>query len=132
MKGRHQHMSEMKRAGIVGCGLMGSGIAEVCARNGLDVLVVESDPAHLEAGRARVAHSLDRAEARGKLPAADAEAAQQRIDFTTRLEDFADRDLVIERSSRMRASRSTCSGRWTRSSRRRTPSWPPTRPRCRW
>ncbi|HEY3604427.1 MAG TPA: 3-hydroxyacyl-CoA dehydrogenase NAD-binding domain-containing protein, partial [Sporichthyaceae bacterium] len=44
-------MSEIQRVGVVGCGLMGSGIAEVCARAGLDVIVTEANPDALAAGR---------------------------------------------------------------------------------
>ena len=57
----------IERVGVVGCGLMGSGIAEVCARAGLDVLVREVDEATAEAGRGRLVKSLDRGLSSGKL-----------------------------------------------------------------
>jgi len=53
-------MSEIQRVGVVGCGLMGSGIAEVCARAGLDVIVREVDAGAAEAGQKRIIASLDR------------------------------------------------------------------------
>jgi 3-hydroxybutyryl-CoA dehydrogenase len=84
------------RVGVVGCGLMGSGIAEVCARAGLDVIVREVDAAAAEAGRARLVSSLDRGVRSGKLPEADRDDALARLSFTTDLGDLADRQLVIE------------------------------------
>ncbi|MBG0850503.1 3-hydroxybutyryl-CoA dehydrogenase [Streptomyces spinoverrucosus] len=84
------------RVGVVGCGLMGSGIAEVCARAGLDVVVAEAGRAAADAGRARITASLDRATAAGKLTGDDRDAALARITVTTGLEPLADRDLVVE------------------------------------
>ncbi|MGH3914315.1 MAG: 3-hydroxybutyryl-CoA dehydrogenase [Pseudonocardiaceae bacterium] len=89
-------MTDISRVGVVGCGLMGSGIAEVCARAGLDVLVAECDADALAAGRVRVRASLDRGVRHQKLTDADRDATLQRLHFTTELADFADRDLVIE------------------------------------
>ncbi|SER81556.1 3-hydroxybutyryl-CoA dehydrogenase [Streptomyces qinglanensis] len=86
----------VQRVGVVGCGLMGSGIAEVCARAGLDVVVAESGAAAAGAGRSRVAGSLERAAAAGKLTAADRDAALSRLTVTDDLDRLADRDLVIE------------------------------------
>ncbi|MDQ1568400.1 MAG: 3-hydroxybutyryl-CoA dehydrogenase, partial [Actinomycetota bacterium] len=63
-------MSQIERVGVVGCGLMGSGIAEVCARAGLDVVVREVNQGALDAGRQRIEGSLDRAVRAGKLPEA--------------------------------------------------------------
>jgi 3-hydroxybutyryl-CoA dehydrogenase len=85
---------DIARVGVVGCGLMGSGIAEVCARAGLDVLVVESNDAAAEAGHQRLEKSLQRAESRGKLDRA-AETLD-RITVVTDLERLADRQLVVE------------------------------------
>lgn len=84
------------RVGVVGSGLMGSGIAEVCARKGLGTLVYDVNDAALEAGRSRITHSLTRALERDKLTAEDHAAALAALAFTTDLTDFADRDLVIE------------------------------------
>lgn len=75
---------------------MGSGIVEVCAKAGLDVLVAETSQAAAEAGRARVAKSIDRGVKAGKLAEADRDAALARITYTTDLGEFADRDMVIE------------------------------------
>jgi 3-hydroxybutyryl-CoA dehydrogenase len=88
--------TEIQRIGVLGCGLMGSGIAEVCARNGRDVVVVEANPTLVELGRARVEKSLDGALNRGKLSDADHSAARARLDFTDDWSAFADRDLVVE------------------------------------
>jgi 3-hydroxybutyryl-CoA dehydrogenase len=75
---------------------MGSGIAEVCARGGLDVIVADEDFEGLKRGRDRIAVSLKRAVKAGKLSEADAEAALGRIRFTEDLQDFADRQLAVE------------------------------------
>ena len=87
---------KIEKVGVVGCGLMGSGIAEVAAKSGFDVVVREVDDATLEAGSGRIRKSMDRAVAKGKLDEADRDQAWDRITFTTSLDDLADRDLVIE------------------------------------
>ena len=87
---------EIERVGVVGCGLMGSGIAEASARAGLDVLVVELDQASLDRGRDRIATSMARAQRAGKLTEAEAEQALARIGFATDIGILADRHLVIE------------------------------------
>ena len=84
----------MRRVGVVGCGLMGAGIAEVCARAGLDVVVVEFTDDAARAGLARIGASLRRAQERGKID--DAAAVLGRIVATADLDDLADRDVVIE------------------------------------
>lgn len=84
----------MEKIGVVGCGLMGAGIAEVCARAGLDVVVAESSDAAAQAGRERLEKSLKRAEAKGKIDAADAVLARIRV--VTTLDELADRQLVVE------------------------------------
>ena len=86
----------IERIGVVGCGLMGSGIAEVSARAGLDVMIREVDEAAAEAGRARLVSSLDRGLAKGKLSEQERDDAVGRLQFTTDLADLADRQLVVE------------------------------------
>jgi 3-hydroxybutyryl-CoA dehydrogenase len=87
---------EFERVGVVGCGLMGAGIAEVAARAGCDVVVTEASPAALAAGQDRVERSLATAVERGKFDQAEADAVTGRLRFVTDLEAFADRDLVVE------------------------------------
>ncbi|MBK3558743.1 3-hydroxybutyryl-CoA dehydrogenase [Streptomyces sp. MBT56] len=84
------------RVGVVGGGQMGAGIAEVCARAGLDTIVCEADRAAADRARERVAVSLERAVQRGKLDRLSAEDALGRLTFTGDLDDLADRQLVIE------------------------------------
>ncbi|MFF4796494.1 3-hydroxybutyryl-CoA dehydrogenase [Streptomyces sp. NPDC001276] len=89
-------LPDISRVGVVGAGLMGSGIAEVCARAGLAVLVCETGPETLKAGRDRITASLDRGLRNRKLTEAERDAALGRIRFTTDLADSADRDMMIE------------------------------------
>jgi len=84
------------RVGVVGGGQMGAGIAEVCARGGVDVVVHEIDEALAAAARARVEASVGRALERGKLTAEERDAALGRIRFGSDLEAMADRQLVVE------------------------------------
>lgn len=86
----------IERVGVIGAGLMGSGIAEVCARHGLQVIVREIDEDAVTAGRERVESSLERAVSRGKIDDAARADALRRIAFTTDLDAVADRQLVIE------------------------------------
>ena len=92
----HRGVSDIQRVGVVGSGLMGSGIAEVCARAGLDVLIAEVNLDATEAAKGRIASSLGRGVRSGKLSAEDRDAALDRMRFTTDLADFADRNLVVE------------------------------------
>jgi len=89
-------MSEIERVGVVGCGLMGSGIAEVCARAGLDVVIREVNEGALGAGRKRIEGSLEKAVRSGKLPEADRDAALGRLRYTTDFGEFSDRQLGVE------------------------------------
>ena len=88
--------SEIRHVGVVGCGLMGSGIVEVCARAGLRVTFVEGSEELVAAGRTRVETSIGKAVERGKLDPAEAQAALGRIDPATDLSGLAAVDLVIE------------------------------------
>ncbi len=87
---------EIKKVAVVGCGLMGSGIAEVAAKSGYETVVREVDDELLEKGLDRIRKSVDRAVEKGKLDAGDRDAAMDRITGTTSLEDLAEADLVIE------------------------------------
>ena len=89
-----KQMSE--RVGVVGGGIMGSGIAEVAARGGCHVLVREITDAACEASRQRISKSLRRAVSAGKLPENELDVILSRIEFTHDLADFADRELTIE------------------------------------
>src|SRR5919107_2237037 len=84
------------RIGVIGGGLMGSGIAEVCARAGVDVTVVEADDAAAEGARARIEKSLDRGARSGKFSRDEREAAVERLVYTTALDDVAGSDAAIE------------------------------------
>src|SRR5690242_11695093 len=86
----------IERVGVVGCGLMGSGIAEVCARSGRDVVVLEVDEAALSTGRRNIEHSLARAVQSGKLSGEARGVALDQLRFSTDYADLADRELVVE------------------------------------
>jgi 3-hydroxybutyryl-CoA dehydrogenase len=85
-----------ERMGVVGCGLMGSGIAEVSARAGLDVVVREVNEGALDHGRQRIEESLRRAVRAGKATEEERESALANLHFTTDFADLADRQLVVE------------------------------------
>jgi len=89
-------MTDVRRVGVVGCGLMGTGIAEASARAGLPVVVVDLNDAALKAGQDRLATSIARAVRAGKLADDQAEAALGRIEYSTDLDALAAADLVVE------------------------------------
>ncbi|GAA3728043.1 3-hydroxybutyryl-CoA dehydrogenase [Streptomyces tremellae] len=88
--------TDISRVGVVGCGQMGAGIAEVAARSGLEVMVAETTGEALEIGRTRIVSSLTKAAERGKITEAQRDDTLGRLTYTTDLGEFADRDLVIE------------------------------------
>lgn len=88
--------NDVRTVGIVGCGLMGSGIAEVAARAGQRVVYLESTEELVDAGRHRIETSTQRAVERGKLDAAERDEILGRISGTTEPNDLADVDLAIE------------------------------------
>jgi 3-hydroxybutyryl-CoA dehydrogenase len=92
-------MSGIEQVGVIGGGLMGSGIAEVAARAGLDVIVIEISRDAAKAASERVEGSLRKAESRGKIETAELDAVLGRIRFETDLQALADRDLVVEAAS---------------------------------
>jgi 3-hydroxybutyryl-CoA dehydrogenase len=87
---------EVRKAGVVGLGLMGSGIAEVLANAGIDVVALEPTEALLAAGRERIESSTKRAVARGKMAESDRAGILERIRGTIDPSGFADVDLAIE------------------------------------
>jgi 3-hydroxybutyryl-CoA dehydrogenase len=89
-------MPAIQRVGVVGCGLMGSGIAEVCARAGYTIVVREATGELLQSGLARINGSMDKAVARGKMPAEECDGARARIIGTTDMHAFDECDLIIE------------------------------------
>jgi 3-hydroxybutyryl-CoA dehydrogenase len=87
---------DVKRVGVIGCGIMGSGIVEVCAKAGNQVVFVEIDDEQVERGRARIEKSLARAVERGKLSEEERVGVMGAIHGTADYEDIADSDLIIE------------------------------------
>jgi 3-hydroxybutyryl-CoA dehydrogenase len=96
MSGANGGGSEIRRVGIVGGGIMGSGIAEVCARAGLEVTLVEVSADAASTARGRIEQSLDRAVDRGKVPADSAAEALGRLTCSAEFAALADREIVIE------------------------------------
>lgn len=86
----------INKVGVLGCGLMGHGITQICAQAGWDVVVREVDQDALDRGIAKIEKQLARAVEKGKLEQADADAVRGRITATLDYGDLADRDLVIE------------------------------------
>ncbi len=88
---------EIRTVGVVGCGLMGHGIAQVCAqKGGWDVVVTDVSQEQLDKGIAKIEKQLARAVEKGKLEQADADDVRSRLRPSTDLADLADCDLVIE------------------------------------
>jgi len=89
-------MPDIKRVGVCGSGLMGSGIAQVTATAGYDVVVFEVDQAALDRGMAGMRKSLDKFVEKKALSEADRDTTLQRLKTTTNLADLKESDLVIE------------------------------------
>jgi 3-hydroxybutyryl-CoA dehydrogenase len=87
---------DISKVGVVGCGLMGSGIAEIAAKSGFDVVVREMNDELLQKGQARIQKSMDRAVKKEKLTVEDRDAAGARLSYTTDVSDLAECDIVIE------------------------------------
>jgi 3-hydroxybutyryl-CoA dehydrogenase len=87
---------DVRTVGVIGCGLMGSGISEVVARAGQTAVVLETSDELVERGRQRIETSTLRAVERGRLDAEERTAVLGRISLTTDVQDLADVDLVIE------------------------------------
>ena len=87
---------EIKRVGVVGCGLMGSGISQVCAQSGYQVVVSEINDELLNKGLASISLFLTRNVKKGRVSQAEKDATLARIKGTTNIKDFGDCDLIIE------------------------------------
>ncbi len=87
---------KITKVAVIGGGTMGSGIAEVCAKAGLDTIVMEAEAAAAEAAQQRIVDSMDKAVARGRLSEEDGAATRARLSYTTDVSSLGDRDLVIE------------------------------------
>jgi 3-hydroxybutyryl-CoA dehydrogenase len=87
---------DINKVGVIGCGIMGSGIVEVCAKAGAQVTYVEVDDERVEKGRARIEKSVNRAVERGKLSEDDRAGILSAVHGTADYEDVGDSDLVIE------------------------------------
>ena len=87
---------EIRRVGVVGCGLMGSGIAEVAAKSGFDVIVREVDDEVVESGKNRIRKSMDRAVEKEKMTLTEQEVAWGRLHFTAEVSEFESADIVVE------------------------------------
>lgn len=88
--------STIRCVGVIGAGQMGGGIAEVCARAGVDVIVFDTGEALIAAGRERLVKSLERSVGAGRITEGERDGAIDKLRFTTSLTDLADRHLVIE------------------------------------
>jgi 3-hydroxybutyryl-CoA dehydrogenase len=86
----------VRKVGVLGCGLMGSGIAQVCAQSGLETLVMEANSGLLEKGMGRIRSFLQGGVDRGKIGAQERDTILSRLRGTTDPSSMADRDLVIE------------------------------------
>ena len=86
----------ISKVGVVGCGLMGHGISQICAQAGWEVVVRESDPGQLDKGMGKIEKQLGRAVEKGKMEQSEADAVRGRITPTLDYADLADSDLVIE------------------------------------
>ena len=89
-------MDTVKTVGVIGAGTMGNGIAQACATSGVDAMMVDVSDAALDKGRAAIAGSLERLVKKDKLASPDRDAALARVRTTTRYEELAGVDLVIE------------------------------------
>jgi 3-hydroxybutyryl-CoA dehydrogenase len=87
---------EISKVGVVGCGLMGHGIAQICSQAGWDVVVREVSQEKLDGGLGKIDKQLARAVEKGKAEQSDADAVRGRIQPTLDYSDLADCDLVIE------------------------------------
>ena len=86
----------LEKVGVAGCGLMGSGIAQVAAQSGCEVIIREVSQQLVDKGLQSIEKNLTRQVEKGTLQAADRDKIRNRLKGTTNLEDFKDRDIIIE------------------------------------
>src|ERR1700732_5626083 len=96
MENQREDSMAIEKVGVVGCGLMGSGIAQVAANAGYQVIVREVTPQLVEKGLQSIDKNLQRLVDKGTLPQAEREQVRGRLRGTTNLEDLKDCDIVIE------------------------------------
>ena len=89
-------MTEIQNVGVVGCGLMGSGIAQAAATAGFDTVVRDVSQSLLDRGRAGILKSLGRLVERGKVTPENRDATLGRLRFVTELQDLQNRDIIVE------------------------------------
>jgi len=89
-------MAEIKKVGVLGCGLMGSGVAQVAAAAGYTTVVRDVSDAVMAKGKAGIGKSLDKFVEKGKLAAADRDAALARLSYVTDVAAMKDCDIIIE------------------------------------
>src|SRR2546430_7254914 len=86
----------IRKVGVVGCGLMGAGIAQTCAQSGYETVVREINQQFLDKGTARITSACDTMATKGKITQGQVDENRARLHGTLDLADFADCDLVIE------------------------------------
>ncbi len=92
----HENEGVIEHVGVVGCGVMGTGFAEICARAGLDVVVVAADPDGAERARRRLREALDRPVRKGRITKAERDAALALVSFSTDAKALRGRQFVLE------------------------------------
>ncbi len=86
----------IRKVGVLGCGLMGSGIAQTAAQSGYDTVVVEVEQKFLDKGMSGIDKSLGKFVEKGKMSASDKDSCMNRLKGSTSLKDLAECDIVIE------------------------------------
>ena len=89
-------MSEIEKVGVLGCGLMGRGIAQVAASSGHTTIVRDVADEFNRKGKAAITKSLDKFVEKGKMSAEDRDATLARLTFTTNVSDLKDSDIIVE------------------------------------
>ena len=113
----------IKKVGVVGCGIMGSGIITVCAQSGYTVVASEINDELLNKGLASINGFLTKSVEKGKVSQQDKDATMGRIKGTTNTKDFGDCDLVIEAATENMDLKKRCLQNWMKPVPRRL-YWP--------